>query len=121
MFEVGFTEIVLIFGIALLVLGPARLPKLAADLGRWAGRARAMARQLRTQLEEEVNQFDPLAPDTVRKPAAGPIHSPAPAPAAPATPPADVEGQAMAPATDVALAEPAPAQAVPPHPDKDGL
>lgn len=59
MFEVGFTEIVLIFGIALLVLGPARLPKLAADLGRWAGRARAMARNLRTQLEQEAHQIDP--------------------------------------------------------------
>jgi len=62
MFEVGFTEIVLIFAIALLVLGPARLPKLAADLGRWAGRARAMARQLRTQLEQEV-RYDPLRDD----------------------------------------------------------
>ena len=60
MFEVGFTEIILIFGIALLVLGPARLPKLAADIGRWAGRARSMARQLRSQLEQET-QFDPLA------------------------------------------------------------
>ena len=59
MFEVGFTEIILIFGIALLVLGPAKLPKLAADIGRWAGRARSMARQLRTQLEQET-QFDPL-------------------------------------------------------------
>jgi sec-independent protein translocase protein TatB len=59
MFEVGFTEILLICAIALLVLGPARLPKLAADVGRWAGRARAMARQLRSQLEQEVN-FDPL-------------------------------------------------------------
>jgi sec-independent protein translocase protein TatB len=70
MFEVGFTEIVLIFAIALLVLGPARLPKLAADVGRWAGRARAMARQLRTQLEQEA-RYDPLRDE-----------APAPAPAA---------------------------------------
>ena len=80
MFEVGFTEILLIFGIALLVLGPERLPKLAADVGRWAGRARAMARQLRTQLEQEV-QFDPLA--EVSKPVpssstAPTIHQPVP-------------------------------------------
>ena len=54
MFEVGFTEIILILGIALLVLGPERLPKLANQVGRWAGRARAMARQLREQLDEEV-------------------------------------------------------------------
>jgi sec-independent protein translocase protein TatB len=74
MFEVGFTEIILIFGLALLVLGPARLPKLAADLGRWAGRARAMARQLRTQLEQETH-FDPLA-DAQPKP--GAAHAPAP-------------------------------------------
>ncbi len=81
MFEVGFTEIVLIFGIALLVLGPARLPKLAADLGRWAGRARSMARQLRTQLEQEVH-FDPLAttPSKSPTPAASPTTSPSPAP-----------------------------------------
>ena len=79
MFEVGFTEIILIFGIALLVLGPKRLPKLAADVGRWAGRARAMARQLRTQLEQEV-QFDPLQETARATPmaAATPtIHAPA--------------------------------------------
>ncbi|MCE3284104.1 MAG: preprotein translocase subunit TatB [Steroidobacteraceae bacterium] len=108
MFEVGFTEIVLIFGIALLVLGPARLPKLAADLGRWAGRARAMARQLRTQLEQEV-QFDPLATTTSNRPATGhgTIHPTPPAPetALPADdrahtaspPPADITG--MSPTT----------------------
>ena len=81
MFEVGFTEIILIFGIALLVLGPNKLPKLAADLGRWAGRARAMARQLRTQLEQEV-QYDPLKEST---PAATTIHTPPPAPPTPPT------------------------------------
>jgi sec-independent protein translocase protein TatB len=92
MFEVGFTEIVLIFAIALLVLGPSRLPKLAADVGRWAGRARAMARQLRTQLEQEVH-YDPL------KDTSGPgrtIHTPAPAPA-PAAPTAPDEARSSTP------------------------
>jgi sec-independent protein translocase protein TatB len=55
MFEVGFTEIILILGLALLVLGPEKLPKLAAQIGRWTGRARSMARQLRAQLDQEVN------------------------------------------------------------------
>jgi Tat protein translocase TatB subunit len=92
MFEVGFTEIVLIFVIALLVLGPERLPKLAADLGRWAGRARAMARQLRTQLEQEVH-FDPLrdppaSSTTIRTP---------PPPSAPVTPSASDTGPVASP------------------------
>jgi sec-independent protein translocase protein TatB len=55
MFEVGFTEILLILGLALLVLGPEKLPKLAAQIGRWTGRAKSMARQLRAQLDQEVN------------------------------------------------------------------
>ncbi|MBP6513666.1 MAG: twin-arginine translocase subunit TatB [Steroidobacteraceae bacterium] len=54
MFEVGFTEIILILGIALLVLGPEKLPRVAAQVGRWAGRARAMARNLKDQLDDEV-------------------------------------------------------------------
>ncbi|MGE0031820.1 MAG: Sec-independent protein translocase protein TatB [Steroidobacteraceae bacterium] len=84
MFEVGFTEIILILGIALLVLGPEKLPKLANQVGRWAGRARAMARQLRQQLDEEVTvvpksdfdlkaDFDPVA----RRPSGTPPAQPA--------------------------------------------
>jgi len=88
MFEVGFTEIILILGIALLVLGPERLPKLANQVGRWAGRARAMARQLRQQLDEEVtvidkDDFGPAIRRAPGKPAAGtPPPSPPPSPPA---------------------------------------
>jgi sec-independent protein translocase protein TatB len=58
MFEVGFTELLLIFGLALIVLGPEKLPKLAQQVGRWVGRARAMARQFRDQLEEEAHNLE---------------------------------------------------------------
>ena len=55
MFEVGFSELLLISVIALVVLGPERLPKLVGQVGRWVGKARSMARQFREQLESEVN------------------------------------------------------------------
>jgi sec-independent protein translocase protein TatB len=55
MFDIGFSEILLIFVIALVVLGPEKLPRAASQVGRWIGRARAMARQFKEQLEEEVN------------------------------------------------------------------
>ena len=54
MFNTGPSELVLLFVVALLVLGPARLPKVAAQIGRWVGRARRMADHLRRQLEREA-------------------------------------------------------------------
>jgi sec-independent protein translocase protein TatB len=53
MFGIDFSEILVIFAIALVVLGPEKLPRVAATVGRWVGRARAMARQFREQLEQE--------------------------------------------------------------------
>ena len=78
MFEVGFTEIVLILGLALLVLGPEKLPGLAEKVGRWTGRARAMARQLRTQLEQEVT-LDEMAKSRPMQPSP-PAAAPEPEP-----------------------------------------
>src|SRR5712664_3892279 len=58
MLDVGFSEILLTSAIALIVLGPERLPKVARQVGNWMGRARAMARQLSEQLEREVSAED---------------------------------------------------------------
>src|ERR1700722_16032789 len=55
MLDFGFSEIVLTSAIALIVLGPEKLPKVARQVGNWMGRARAMARQLTEQLEREGN------------------------------------------------------------------
>ncbi len=54
MFDVGFWELVLLFGIGLAVLGPERLPKVASQVGRWVGQARSMASQLSNQIRQEI-------------------------------------------------------------------
>lgn len=58
MFDVGFWELALIFMLGLMVLGPEKLPRIAAQIGRWVGRARRTATQLRYQLEREINLDD---------------------------------------------------------------
>jgi sec-independent protein translocase protein TatB len=82
MFGIDFSEILVIFGIALVVLGPEKLPRLARTIGRWIGRARAMARQFREQLEQEADALQRSA--DLRTPPGTTPPSPAPAPAAPA-------------------------------------
>jgi sec-independent protein translocase protein TatB len=64
MLDVGFSEILLTSAIALIVLGPERLPKVARQVGNWMGRARAMARQLTEQLEREVSAEELLREQT---------------------------------------------------------
>ena len=59
MFDVGFWELALVFGLGLVILGPERLPRVAAKVGRWVGQARRTAGQLRRQLEMEVRLDDP--------------------------------------------------------------
>ena len=58
MFDVGFSEMMLIGLIALLVLEPERLPPLVRGVGRWMGRAQRMVRDFRTQLENETSVRD---------------------------------------------------------------
>ncbi len=57
MFDIGFSEVLLIFGLTLVVLGPDKLPHVARTIGRWVGRARGMARQFREQLEAETDNL----------------------------------------------------------------
>jgi sec-independent protein translocase protein TatB len=67
MLDFGFSEILLTSVIALVVLGPERLPKVARQVGNWMGRARAMARQLSEQLDREVTAEEFLKQQNTRK------------------------------------------------------
>jgi sec-independent protein translocase protein TatB len=56
--SVSFPELFLLLVIGLLILGPERLPRVASQIGRWVGRARRTASQLRFQLEREIALAD---------------------------------------------------------------
>lgn len=53
MFDIGFLELLLIGTVALLVLGPERLPRAARTLGLWLRRARAAWYSMRAEMERE--------------------------------------------------------------------
>lgn len=58
MSDFGFWELALILFVALLVVGPDRLPALAATLGRWVGRARSIAAQFKADFMNETHADD---------------------------------------------------------------
>jgi sec-independent protein translocase protein TatB len=54
MFDVGFSELLVIAVVALLVLGPERLPRAARFAGLWVRRARAQWHSVRAELERDL-------------------------------------------------------------------
>ncbi|HZV22183.1 MAG TPA: Sec-independent protein translocase protein TatB [Luteimonas sp.] len=61
MFDVGFSELLVIAVVALLVLGPERLPKAARFAGLWVRRARAQWNSVKAEFERD------LADDELRR------------------------------------------------------
>jgi len=62
MFDVGFWEILLILVLALVIIGPERLPGAARKAGFFVGKARRYIEGVRTEVEQEldVNEFKRL-------------------------------------------------------------
>ena len=54
MFDVGFSELLLVALVALLVLGPERLPRAARFVGLWVRRARAQWHSVKAELERDL-------------------------------------------------------------------
>jgi sec-independent protein translocase protein TatB len=58
MFDVGFSELLVIAVVALLVLGPERLPKAARFAGLWVRRARSHWNSVKAEFENELAAED---------------------------------------------------------------
>ncbi len=54
MFDFSFGELALLAVIALLVVGPEKLPGLARSAGRWYGSVRRMMGNARTEMEQQL-------------------------------------------------------------------
>lgn len=54
MFDIGFSELLVIAIVALVVLGPERLPKAARFAGLWVRRARAQWYSVKAELERDL-------------------------------------------------------------------
>ena len=100
MLDIGFSEILVIAGLSLVVLGPDKLPRVVRTVGRWAGRARAMARQFSEQLAAEADNLkvDLDTRTDSQAPPGRPDSAAAAAAAAAPVPPAEFTGAPMPPA-----------------------
>lgn len=56
MFDIGFWELTTIAVIALLVIGPDKLPGVARTAGKWVGRARRFVGDVKTDIDRELKQ-----------------------------------------------------------------
>ena len=54
MFDIGFWELGLIAVIALMILGPERLPRVARKAGMWVGKMKSMVNEVKTNINEEL-------------------------------------------------------------------
>jgi sec-independent protein translocase protein TatB len=58
MFDIGWSEMALIMAVALVVIGPKDLPRLAREIGKWTGKARAMAREFQRSLDDMAREAE---------------------------------------------------------------
>lgn len=55
MFDIGFSEVIVLGIVGLLVFGPQQLPRLAYSVGLWVGRLQKAIRNARSELEREFD------------------------------------------------------------------
>jgi len=67
--NLGMPELIFIFALALLILGPKKLPELGRQLGRGLGEFKRASTDLKRSIEEEV---DKAARDEAERPVPGP-------------------------------------------------
>jgi len=64
MFDLSWTELLVVAVVAIIVVGPKDLPRALRAIGRWTGNAKRMARDFRRQFDEALREAEL---DTIKK------------------------------------------------------
>jgi len=110
MFDLGWTELLLVAAVALVVIGPKDLPVAMRTVGRWVGKARAMSRHVRAGFDEMVRQAELEEMEAQWKKTNEAIMAATPVP----------PGPLAGPLPGAAAPAPAPDSALPPDADRTG-
>jgi TatA/E family protein of Tat protein translocase len=71
MFGIGMTELIVILAIALVVLGPKKLPEIARSLGRGLAEFRRASSEMRREFLDVTDESRPMTPAAPAPPAEG--------------------------------------------------
>ena len=58
MFDIGYSELLVVAIVALVVIGPKDLPRVMRTVGQWVGRARGMARHFRSGVDTMIREAE---------------------------------------------------------------
>ncbi|MEO0744986.1 MAG: Sec-independent protein translocase protein TatB [Pseudomonadota bacterium] len=75
MFDLGWTEMLVVGVVALIVIGPKDLPVVFRNVGRWVGKARGMAREFSTAMNQAADESGVRDLQKTIKTAANPVGS----------------------------------------------
>lgn len=73
MFDIGFWEIAIIGLVALVVIGPERLPRVARTVGKWVGKGRSMVSSVKAEIDKEL-KADELKEILQKQAKSNPLH-----------------------------------------------
>jgi Tat protein translocase TatB subunit len=73
--NLGFSEMVFLFLLALLIFGPKKLPEIGRQIGRFMNEFKRASNDFRSQIETEINSLDVNVKPQILPPLQSPLNS----------------------------------------------